>query len=134
MPKILSRNRYNKIQSTEFVLERLAAAPASPVQGQKYFDTTLNAERTFNGTSWITLGTGGNASKASGTITGNGSLTSFVVTHGANTRVVNMQVSEAASPFEVVQVDIELTSTTTSTIKFETAPANAVAYDWIAVW
>jgi hypothetical protein len=32
----------------------LSAAPASPVKGQKYFNTTTNVEFTYNGTAWVT--------------------------------------------------------------------------------
>jgi len=34
------------------VIENLAAAPAGPVAGQVYFDTTLNCIRVYDGTGW----------------------------------------------------------------------------------
>ena len=34
------------------VIENLASAPAGPVQGQVYYDTTLNEIRCWNGTAW----------------------------------------------------------------------------------
>ncbi len=39
----------NELQNA--ALQNLAAAPASPKKGQKYFDTTLNKEGCYNGTS-----------------------------------------------------------------------------------
>lgn len=53
---------------------------------------------------------------------GNGSDTAIVVTHGLNTRDVSITVREVASPYAVVYPDVEMTSTTTCTIRFATAP------------
>lgn len=39
------------------VLEPLANAPSSPVQGQIYYDTTLNRVRYYDGTAWVYLDT-----------------------------------------------------------------------------
>ena len=51
------------------------------------------------------------------------SATSYVVTHNLNTQDVNVQVSEAASPYGKVETDIELTSANTVTVRFATAPS-----------
>lgn len=53
---------------------------------------------------------------------GNGSATSFVVTHNLGTRAVSPTVYDS-STFEVVQTRIEITSTNTITVYFDTAPA-----------
>lgn len=53
---------------------------------------------------------------------GNGTLTSFVITHSFNTRDVAVTVRENAAPFEVVYTDIEVTSADTITIRFAKAP------------
>lgn len=39
-----------------FLLEKLATAPVSPVAGRVYYDTTLNQARFYNGTSWVDMG------------------------------------------------------------------------------
>jgi hypothetical protein len=54
---------------------------------------------------------------------GDGSSTSYVVTHGLGTQDVHIQVKQAATPFGVVECDMSATSTTTATIAFATAPA-----------
>ena len=36
-----------------FRVQNLVTAPATPLVGQKYFDTTINSEMTWNGTAWV---------------------------------------------------------------------------------
>ena len=55
---------------------------------------------------------------------GNGSATSFVVTHNLGTQDVTVTVRENASPYAVVYADIELTNTNTITVLFAVAPTN----------
>ena len=45
----------NKNEAQNLVTHKLAAAPASPVTGQRYYDTALRAERVYDGTAWSTL-------------------------------------------------------------------------------
>jgi hypothetical protein len=54
---------------------------------------------------------------------GDGSSTSIVVTHNLGTQNVHMQVRQAATPFGVVECDMQATSTTTATFIFAAAPA-----------
>ena len=51
------------------------------------------------------------------------SATSYTVTHNLGTQDVNVQVSETAAPYAKVETDVELTSSSTVTIKFAVAPA-----------
>ena len=61
--------------------------------------------------------------KYSATI-GDGSSTSYTVTHNLNTRNLQVTVSRVASPYDVVLTDVELTSVNTVTIKFAAAPSS----------
>lgn len=45
----------NRNQLIQVRIENLATAPASPVAGQMYFDTTLNKLRVWSGTAWLTM-------------------------------------------------------------------------------
>lgn len=56
-------------------------------------------------------------------VIGDGSTTSYVVTHNVGSEPL-IQVYENASPFAEVIPDIELTSSNTATIKFNSAPSN----------
>ena len=55
----------NEIQNARIQNLSTVAAPASPVIGQMYYDTTLTRLRTWSGSAWQTMGTG----DASGTVT-----------------------------------------------------------------
>lgn len=56
---------------------------------------------------------------------GDGSSTAIVVTHSLGTRDLTASVRRSTTPWDVVYVDVEMTSTTTATIRFATAPAAA---------
>jgi hypothetical protein len=45
----------NQQEVKSAVTHKLAAAPASPVAGQRYYDTTMQAERIYDGASWLTI-------------------------------------------------------------------------------
>jgi hypothetical protein len=47
----------NELQNA--VTHKLALSPASPVEGQRYYDTTLKVERYYDGIGWVTPGAGG---------------------------------------------------------------------------
>ena len=53
---------------------------------------------------------------------GNGSATSIVVTHSLNTRDLQVQLFEVASPYAQVFTDVELTTADTLTLTFSVAP------------
>ena len=65
-------------------------------------------------------------------LVGDGSATSYVVTHSLNTRDCIVQVRENSGSYEQVQVDVEYTSVNSVTVKFATAPS-ANAYRVIVI-
>ena len=62
--KFLSNIDLNKNQILNGVFQNLASAPASPVAGQFYYDTTSGAAYIRNGSAWVCT----DASKLSGVI------------------------------------------------------------------
>ena len=55
---------------------------------------------------------------------GDGSATSYVVTHNLSTRDVIIRVFPNSGEYDDVEVDVQRTSTTTATLVFATAPAS----------
>jgi hypothetical protein len=53
-------------QLLNVVLQVLAAAPPAPAEGMIYYDSTLLQARIYNGTSWDSAGSGGDASLLNG--------------------------------------------------------------------
>lgn len=84
---------------------------------------------TANGGTGLTDAKGGFTRKVVGTFTT--SATSYVITHGLGNDVI-AQVVTAAAPFDVVECDIEMTSPTKTTFRFNVAPA-ANAYRYIII-
>ena len=58
------------------------------------------------------------------TSVGDGSATSYVVTHNLNTRDVIIRVFPNSGEYDDVEVDVQRTSTTTATLVFATAPGS----------
>jgi hypothetical protein len=56
------------------------------------------------------------------TTIGDASATSYTVTHNLGTKNIAVTVSRVASPYDIVQADIELTTTNSITVKFASAP------------
>lgn len=59
MPTFVDHVDFSGLQAKNLVTHKLAAPPASPVAGQRYYDTTLNKEGVYNGASWDYAGSGG---------------------------------------------------------------------------
>ncbi|SFP69266.1 hypothetical protein SAMN04487888_1181, partial [Eubacterium callanderi] len=57
-------------------------------------------------------------------VIGDGTATSIVVTHSLGTQDVTVTVKEAASPFNVVMCDCQITDANKITLLFATAPAS----------
>jgi len=70
----------------------------------------------WNGTAWVNL-----ATSYSATI-GDGSATSFVLTHNLNTREVLVSLASTTSPYESYHTDWDATTQDTITIYFASAP------------
>jgi len=71
---------------------------------------------------------------APGKYVGNaGNSTSNIITHNLGTRDVTVTVYESASPYNVVECDVQLTSTTTLTLNFAVAPAASDTYKVVVV-
>lgn len=71
--------------------------------------------------------------KHSADITGNSATSSFSITHNLASRDIQVQVYDAASPYDTVEVDVERTSTNAITIRFATAPAIGTNYRAVIV-
>ena len=121
--QVLTSINYNQNEFQNARIQNLAAAPASPVIGQVYYDTGSKAPFVYNGTAWVSLFPGTGLAKFSQTL-GDGTTTSFTVTHGLNTQDVVYVVRQAATPFSDVECDISVTSATTLTVAFASAPTS----------
>jgi hypothetical protein len=84
--------------------------------------TTTQARKLLNVADGATANIG-TVQKYSTTI-GDASATSFVLTHGFNTRDVIVQIAEAGTPWARVETDVEITSLTTVTVRFTVAPSS----------
>lgn len=71
--------------------------------------------------------------KVSLDVTGDSATSSFALTHNLNTRDVQVQVYDAASPYDTVETDVERTGVNSVTIKFATAPAIGVNYRVVVI-
>ena len=101
--------------------------------------TSANVGILWNETSdlWTITNDGTNyhsvARKHVGDIAGDTATTAFAITHNLGTREVQVQVYDAASPYDTVEVDIERTSTSVVTIRFAAAPSGTTNYKVVTV-
>jgi hypothetical protein len=58
MPTLGSHLNFAQLEARSMRVHQLSAAPASPVTGQLYYDTTANALYWWNGTAWISASGG----------------------------------------------------------------------------
>lgn len=66
-------------------------------------------------------------------IAGDTVTTAFAITHNLGTREVQVQVYDALSPYDTVEVDVERTSTSAIAIRFASAPGSGAAYKVVVV-
>jgi hypothetical protein len=94
--QILDHSNFNQTEIRSVVLERLASAPSSPVQGQTYYDTTLNKQGVYNGTSWDYSGAGG-VTSVSGTapiVSSGGSTPAISITPASGSAAGSMSSAD----------------------------------------
>lgn len=53
--KSFVKNNYQKLPEITAVFEQLASAPSSPVEGQRYYNTTSHVPQVYNGTTWLNM-------------------------------------------------------------------------------
>ena len=91
-------------------------------------ETTDSWTFTNNGSAFYNM-----VRKVSGDITGDSSTTAFTITHNLGTREVQVQVYDAASPYDTVEVDIERSTTNAIVVRFVSAPTTGVNYKAVIV-
>lgn len=85
---------------------------------------TTNQVLKFDGTSFVPGTDTGLAGTTYATTIGDGSTSTFAITHNLGTRDVVVVARNAASPYEVIDVRWEATSTSQVTLDFSAAPTN----------
>ena len=120
--KFLTNLDLQKNELQNATLQNLATDPASPVQGQIYYNTASDAIKVYDGAAWITLATGG------GTVT-SVSASSPLASTGGNTPTISIQDASTTQKGAV-----QLTDSTSSTSTSTAATPNSVktAYDTAA--
>lgn len=88
MTTFLNHVNFSQLEARNLVTHKLSSAPASPVAGQRYYDTTLNKEGVYNGATWDYAGSGGVTA-----VTG----TSPIVSSGGSTPALSILPSSAAT-------------------------------------
>ena len=75
----------------------------------------------------------GSVNRATGTITGDDSTTDFVISHNFGVQLVQVQIFNASSPFEMIITDVELTNANSATVKFAQNVPTGTSYNVIVI-
>lgn len=120
--KFLTNLDLQKNELQNAAIQNLATDPASPVQGQIYYNTASDAIKVYDGAAWVTLSTG------AGTVT-SVSASSPLSSTGGNTPTISIQ-DGTTSQKGAVQLENSTSSTSTTTAA---VPASVkAAYDLAA--
>lgn len=104
-------------------IKRLKADNATLANALLTYNNSTGKWQTTQGAVANTLVTAQIANKVSGAI-GDGSATSYVITHNLDSQNLVVSIRETASPYALVYTDIEMTSVNTITVKFAVAPSS----------
>jgi hypothetical protein len=102
--------------------DALTAGNGIEIDGSENITVKLGTGLDFDGSGNIVAASGYGVRKHAESI-GDGSLTSFTVTHGFNTKDVTVQVFQNAADYGQVEVDVEHANVDYVTIKFAAAPS-----------
>ena len=105
------------------------------LSGNQFQAVVDNVTIDVNGSNQLEVKAGAFPKKYTGTITGNGSTTSFTLTHSLGTTAISVSVIGTSSPYNnlVVITDVTTASTSTVTIGFATAPATGVTFNVVVI-
>jgi hypothetical protein len=120
--KFLTSLDLSKNELQNAVIQNLATAPASPVEGQVYYDTALDVIRVYANGAWANLSTGAGTVTA---VTGTGAISST----GGTTPAIS--IADASTTVKGA-VQLSDSTSTTSSILAATPTAVKAAYDLAA--
>jgi hypothetical protein len=117
--KFLTNLDLQKNELQNAAIQNLATDPASPVQGQIYYNTVSDAIKVYDGAAWVTLSTGSGTVTA---VTGTGAISST----GGTTPEIS--IADATTSVKGA-VQLEDSTSSTSTSKAATPASVKSAYD-----
>ncbi len=117
--------------SGAFYTDSAHTTQITPEDGKIYLDKDTNKAYRWTGSVYMEIGQS-TIPKYVGTITGNGTTTSFTITHDLGTRDVIVNIYDG-STYEDVIVDVIRTSTSVVTVTFAQAPASGTTYKVVVV-
>lgn len=122
MPKdIFHSPDYHENELRRAALHNLPANPTTTKKGLTWFDNALNVIKYWDGTAVKTVPQDPGITSFAQNI-GDGTLTTFTVTHNLGTLDVNASVFRLATPFNEVEPEIQHTSANVITLLFSLPP------------